>query len=98
MGTPVVSTTIGAQGLDLRHDSDILLADTPADFVEQTARALRDSALRTRLESAGLETVRSRLSWVTLGEELCRIYANRGFRSDIEVASPRVPVAGPTEA
>ena len=83
MGTPVVSTTMGAQGLDLRDDVDILLADTAVNFVNQTARGLQDAALRQRLEREGLETVRSRLSWVTLGEELCRIYANHPFRYSI---------------
>ena len=41
MGTCVVSTTIGAQGLGLVHDSDILLADSASEFVAATARALR---------------------------------------------------------
>jgi len=74
MGTPVVSTSIGAQGLNLKHGHNILLADCAESFVRETARSLRDADLRSRLEYAGLETVRARFSWTTLGRELNGIY------------------------
>jgi len=77
METPVVSTTIGAQGLSLRHEHDLLLADTPEAFVRETARALLEPALRTHLEQEGLRTVRARLSWARLGQELSDYYENR---------------------
>ena len=75
MGTPVVSSTIGAQGLGLSHDHDILLADDASNFVAQTSRLLRDQALRDRLSIAGLNTVRTRLSWPMLGRQLDALYA-----------------------
>lgn len=77
MGTPVVSTTIGAQGLDLRHGHDLLLADTPEAFVRETARALTTPALRSHLEKEGARTVHARLSWSLLGKQLSDYYANR---------------------
>lgn len=89
MGTPVVSTTIGAQGLSLQHGRDILLADTPEAFVRQTANALLNPALRDRLESAGLNTVRSTLSWPMLGRQLVEAYAKR-FPPQTPKASPIV--------
>ncbi len=77
MGTPVVSTTTGAQGLALRHGDDLLLADSPATFVDATAQALQQPALRARLEQEGMRTVRARLSWSRLGQQLSDYYANR---------------------
>ena len=77
MGTPVVSTSIGAQGLDLRHNHDLLLADTPAAFAQETARAFHDPALRSHLEQEGLRTVQARLSWPMLGQQLSDYYAKR---------------------
>jgi glycosyltransferase involved in cell wall biosynthesis len=77
MGTPVVSTTVGAQGLELEHGQDVLLADSADEFVEQTAQALLDADRRGRLEKAGLETVRSRLAWPILGRRLSQLYAAR---------------------
>lgn len=80
MGTPVVSTTIGAQGLGLRHGHELLLADTPRTFVQETVRALRDGALRRHLELEGSRTVHARLSWSMLGRRLSDDYAER-FRN-----------------
>ena len=77
MGTPVISTTIGAQGLGLRHGEDLLLGDTPEAFVEQTARGLTDAALRGHLEEEGRKTVHARLAWPMLGKQLSYYYAKR---------------------
>jgi glycosyltransferase involved in cell wall biosynthesis len=72
--TPVVSTTIGAQGLDLKHEFDILYADTAQDFAKQTARALNDPTLRSRLETNGRSSAAERLSWKKLGADLSKAY------------------------
>jgi len=74
IGTPVVSTTIGAQGLGIRHEHDILLADTPEEFIRETVRGLRDAALRGDLEREGMKTANERFSWKHFGAELCRAY------------------------
>jgi len=74
IGTPVVSTTIGAQGLDLVHGENILLADTPEAFASETARALEDASLRQRLDTAGRKTVHERLGWPRLGRQLAGYY------------------------
>lgn len=76
--TPVISTTIGAQGLDLRHGENILLADTAQDFVQETARALKDAKLRKHLELAGLQTARARFSWKMIGAQLADVYSKLG--------------------
>ena len=49
LGTPVVSTSKGAEGLDVTPGHDILIADEPAEFANQVIRLLRDAALRERL-------------------------------------------------
>jgi glycosyltransferase involved in cell wall biosynthesis len=77
MGTPVVSTTMGAQGLDLKHGEDALLADTEFDFIEETLRCLRDTGLREKLVREGQKSVKERLSWDGLGTRLRNIYAER---------------------
>jgi glycosyltransferase involved in cell wall biosynthesis len=81
MGTPVVSTTIGAQGLGLEHGKDALLADSEFDFIEETLRGLRDTELRQKLAGEGQSTVAARLSWEGLGARLRGIYAERFGRN-----------------
>lgn len=52
-GTPVVSTRIGAEGLDVTHNQDILLADTPDEFATCIERLLHERVLWQQLPSRG---------------------------------------------
>jgi polysaccharide biosynthesis protein PslH len=90
MGTPVVSSTIGAQGLGLRHNHDVLFADETSSFVRETERALHDKSLRLHLERAGADTVRRRLSWPSLGQQLLQSYSDN-FRSHALPQRANVP-------
>jgi glycosyltransferase involved in cell wall biosynthesis len=47
--TPVVATTKGAEGLDVHHGQQILLADTPENFAQAVVRVLQDAGLRQHL-------------------------------------------------
>ena len=49
---PVVSTTLGAEGLDAEDGVHLLLADDPEEFAAATVRLLGDSRLRARLTEA----------------------------------------------
>ncbi|MBC8007710.1 MAG: glycosyltransferase family 4 protein [Prolixibacteraceae bacterium] len=51
-GMPIVSTRIGAEGIDLQEGAEILIADTAADFASACARVLKDHALAARLGAA----------------------------------------------
>ena len=53
-GVPVVSTSIGAEGLAVANDKDILLADSPADFADACIRLLDDAALRDADQHGGI--------------------------------------------
>jgi len=72
LGTPVVSTIIGAEGLDVTHDRDILVADGATDFAEQILRLRNDMQLWNRLSENGKRLVRDKYDWNTLGERLDR--------------------------
>ena len=54
-GTPVVTTTIGAEGIDLRHGEHVLIADTPQELADGLAHLLTDRARWERLADAGYE-------------------------------------------
>jgi glycosyltransferase involved in cell wall biosynthesis len=61
-GKRVVSTTIGAEGIDAEHEKHILLADTPQAFAELAVRAL-DAAAYPEMARAARERVEERYSW-----------------------------------
>lgn len=52
-GLPVVATTIGAEGMDLRDGVDLLVADTAPGFAAAVLRVLGDDALWSRLQANG---------------------------------------------
>jgi glycosyltransferase involved in cell wall biosynthesis len=52
MGKAVVSTTIGAEGLDVTPDRDLILADDPECFAASILALIRDSGLRRNYEQA----------------------------------------------
>ena len=70
MANPVVSTTLGAQGLDLNHDEHLLLADTPEDFAVAMLRYVNDAGLRRSQALAGRARILERYTWSALGTRL----------------------------
>jgi glycosyltransferase involved in cell wall biosynthesis len=72
LGTPVVSTSKGAEGLEAIPGKDILVADDPAGFAGTVLRLLGDESLRTKLAANGRKLVRERYEWDHIGKELER--------------------------
>jgi glycosyltransferase involved in cell wall biosynthesis len=68
-GVPVISTTVGAEGLRYRDGEDILLADDPGSFANACLRLLSDEAARLRVAHNALESVRRNFSWDTVSRE-----------------------------
>ena len=73
LGTPVVATSKGAEGLAVTPEENILLADDPRQFAAQTIRLMRDPALRQRLSAAGRRLVETTYSWQMIGETFMRL-------------------------
>lgn len=57
--TPVVATSKGAEGLDVRDGEQLLLGDTPQEFAAQVLRLLDDPALCQRLAGDAFQLMRS---------------------------------------
>lgn len=78
---PVVSTSVGAEGVGMRHEEHLLIGDDPVAFAEQTARLLHDRELRRQLIAKARPVVIENYSWDVLSarfEELCRRVAEKG--------------------
>lgn len=70
LGTPVVSTSKGAEGLEIRPGENILIADEPTSFADATLHLLGDPALRAKLAANGRRLVCERYSWDQIGQNL----------------------------
>ena len=62
-GIPVVSTRVGAEGIDAVGEESILLADSPDEFAAACEGLLLDAARRVRLGDAGRRLVSERYRW-----------------------------------
>ncbi len=68
MARPTVSTTIGAEGLDLVPGEDLLVADAPAEFALAIRALLDDPQRAAQLGAHGRESVRERYDWRQVGQ------------------------------
>lgn len=67
-GKAVVSTTVGAEGLDVHNEQDILLADSAVDFAERVIDLLRDPDYRRRLGDNAARLA-AKYDWETIARE-----------------------------
>ncbi|WP_309383895.1 glycosyltransferase family 4 protein [Cerasicoccus frondis] len=70
MGNPVVSTTLGAQGLDFAPDQDITLADSAEAFANACLQLAGNAELRHSQAKAGRRKVLNAYTWRALGARL----------------------------
>jgi glycosyltransferase involved in cell wall biosynthesis len=90
MGRAIVSTTIGAEGLEVRNGRDIILADQSETFGDAVITLLQNSELRKRYELAAAEAV-AQFGWASVAEKFVAVLAgavqakssNRG--SDLQI-------------
>jgi glycosyltransferase involved in cell wall biosynthesis len=71
-GKAVVSTSVGAEGLDVRHGRNIVLADSSQPFADAVATLLRDHSLRRRYERAAAELA-AQYDWCVIGDKFERV-------------------------
>jgi glycosyltransferase involved in cell wall biosynthesis len=76
LGTPVISTSKGAQGLDAMNGENILIADTPIEFADQVVRLLENPRLREFLSVNGRKLVESRYGWNMIGDQFLDLLEN----------------------
>jgi len=63
LGTPVVATTKGAEGLEVDHGINILLADDPEIFANEVVRLLENAPTRQRLIENARQLVEQKYDW-----------------------------------
>jgi glycosyltransferase involved in cell wall biosynthesis len=80
----IVSTTVGAEGLDYREGTDLLIADDATAFADRVIELLRDPARRLALGRAAGETA-ARFDWSAVSLEFEAV-----LRRAIDDFSPRV--------
>ena len=70
---PVVSTSVGAEGLTVQPPENIRIADTPEGFAQSCIELLEDDAERARLAGCAWEMVSACFSWEKVARRFERI-------------------------
>lgn len=74
-GIPMVSTTVGCEGINVRSEADILIADDPQAFADASARLLRDASLNDCITRNGRRTAEQLYDYRQACRPLDAIYA-----------------------
>jgi glycosyltransferase involved in cell wall biosynthesis len=86
-GLPVVSTRLGCEGIEVMHERDILIADTPDEFARAVLRVLQDPALAARLSDNGRRLAESVYDYRIACRPLDAIYARAAHRESAPAAT-----------
>jgi glycosyltransferase involved in cell wall biosynthesis len=68
MALPVVSTSIGAEGLSVKNGENILLSDQPEEFADNVIKLLQDQKNREEIGEKALTLIQKRFSWGAVTE------------------------------
>ncbi|MHB0999876.1 MAG: glycosyltransferase family 4 protein [Armatimonadota bacterium] len=69
LGTPIVSTPMGAEGIGAEDGIHILYGETDKELADQSVRLLQDEELADRISTAAKELVRERYQWPSIAAE-----------------------------
>ena len=73
-GLPIISTRIGAEGIEYREGENILISDDPDEFAQAVVQVLRDPLLAQRLRVNGRRWVEDHYEWRTVYKAWDKIY------------------------
>ncbi|MBU1125250.1 MAG: glycosyltransferase [Candidatus Omnitrophica bacterium] len=74
VGTPVVSTSRGAYGINAVHNENIILADQPQEFAKSVLQLLKDEGLYRRIARNARKLVEDQYDWDSIARKLSRVY------------------------
>lgn len=74
-GIPIVSTTLGCEGIEVTPGQDILVGDTPEAFAAKVLQVLNDSGLGRQLAANGRSLVEEKYDYRRACRPLDEVYA-----------------------
>ncbi len=89
LGTPVISTSKGAEGLSAVPGRDLLIADTPEALADETVRVLTSPKLAASLASNARQRVVESYDWRPIGQQFTQMIER--FSAEKQATSPPRP-------
>jgi glycosyltransferase involved in cell wall biosynthesis len=76
LGRPIVSTTLGCEGLNVTDGDNIMISDSPREFAERVIQLLTDKGLRERIARNARRLVETHYDWAVISRKLMKVYHN----------------------
>ncbi len=73
-GTPVVSTSVGVEGLGVKNGREVVICNQPTEMAEAVVKVFRNERVAARLSSVAKNFVNKNYSWRNIARKLDRIY------------------------
>jgi GT2 family glycosyltransferase len=89
-GLPIVSTSVGVEGVDIRNNYNVLIADNSNEFADAVIRLIGDQSLRSALSQKGLKYINESWGIKKTHLELCKILKHLGFDVNNELSGQAV--------
>ncbi|OGY29486.1 MAG: hypothetical protein A3F33_00575 [Candidatus Woykebacteria bacterium RIFCSPHIGHO2_12_FULL_43_10] len=77
---PVVSTSIGIEGIEVTNGESVLIADTPKEFAEKVKLVLEDKTLREKMTRRAKQLISQKYSWESIVKNLEKGLENESAR------------------
>ena len=74
MGVPIVTTSIGLEGLEAIPEKELFVADNPKDFANYVIRLIEEPELRREISENARKLVETKYSWPKIVKDLNQIY------------------------
>jgi len=74
-GMPIVSTSLGCQGIAATSGENILIADEADDFADKVVQVIRNRELADHLATNGRRLIEEQYDWQTVYQKLDEVYA-----------------------
>ncbi len=85
-GRPVVSTSLGCEGLAVVDGEHVMIADSPSEFAERVIQLLEDRGLRAQICENAVQLVQTRYDWSIISQKLMDVYAALLDQADVKGA------------
>ena len=73
-GLPVVTTSLGIEGIEIKRNQGVVVKDRPADFARSVVELLKKREKRVRLARVGRQLVTKKYDWEKIGRQLADYY------------------------
>lgn len=74
MGLPIISTSIGVSGLDVKDEREVLIAENEEQFILKINEILQNEKLYFSLQKNAYQLVKKKYSWSVVAKELENVY------------------------